>query len=128
MNSSATYIPGVCNIGPAEIARRRRVGYVGFGLTFVLWASLVAVGAPGVVRLIVGLPASIAAAGFLQAAMHFCAGFGVLGVSNLTHAAGTTDTVEQAAYRAKDKRKALEIGFYSGVIGAVVALLAWILV
>ena len=37
----AEYIPGVCNIGPAEIARRRRAGWTGLVATVVLWALFV---------------------------------------------------------------------------------------
>jgi FtsH-binding integral membrane protein len=124
MKTVSKYVPGVCNIGPAEIARRRSVGYVGLGLTVAVWVGLALVAAPANVKMVVGLPAAVAAAGFLQAAMHFCAGFGVLGVTNLTHAAGTTDTVAQASYRAKDRRTALRIGLYAGLIGLAVAMIA----
>ena len=36
------YQPGVCNIGPAEIARRRRAGHTGLLATVALFAILVA--------------------------------------------------------------------------------------
>ena len=39
------YEPGVCNIGPAEIARRRRAGHLGLAATLVLLVVLVAVDA-----------------------------------------------------------------------------------
>ena len=44
--TDAGYRPGVCNIGPAEIARRRRAGHVGSLATIGLFAVLVAVDAP----------------------------------------------------------------------------------
>ncbi len=43
------YIPGVCNIGPQEIARRRRSGHVGLIVTIGALVALVAIGAPPVV-------------------------------------------------------------------------------
>ena len=46
------YQPGVCNIGPAEIARRRRAGHVGLVATIALFAILVLVSAPPLARLI----------------------------------------------------------------------------
>ena len=46
------YIPGVCNIGPAEIGRRRQIGWVGSGATILLWAAfLICSGMkPGLIR------------------------------------------------------------------------------
>jgi len=39
------YRPGVCNIGPDEIARRRMAGHVGLLAAIVLFAVLVAIDA-----------------------------------------------------------------------------------
>ncbi len=52
----AGYRPGVCNIGPAEIARRRRAGHVGLGATVVLLAVLLGLHTPPLVRLLRGPP------------------------------------------------------------------------
>ena len=81
------------------------------------------VGAPW--RLFLFLPATVGATGFLQAAFHFCAAFGFSGVFNFTADVGKTDTVEQAAFRRKDRAKALQIVSYSILIGIVVALLGF---
>jgi hypothetical protein len=43
---STPYQPGVCNIGPAEIARRRRAGHVGALMTIGLVVGSVAVALP----------------------------------------------------------------------------------
>ncbi|WP_375388780.1 hypothetical protein [uncultured Amnibacterium sp.] len=102
------YIPGVCNIGPAEIARRRRSGYGGTAVTAAVLAVVFATGAPKPVRLLAVLPASLGATGFIQAATHFCAGFGMRGVFNFGDT-GATDTVEQAEFREEDQRKARRI-------------------
>jgi hypothetical protein len=122
MASKAEYIPGVCNIGPAEIGMRRRGGWLGLVATIVLWAAfwLFRVAAPW--RLFLFLPAAMGATGFLQAAMHFCAGFGMKGVFNFGSQLGKTDSVEQADFRAKDRRKARLIGLYSILIGIAVAI------
>jgi hypothetical protein len=54
--NGSDYQPGRCNIGPAEIARRRRAGHVGLAATAVLFGGLVAGGAPPLARIIVVLP------------------------------------------------------------------------
>ena len=64
MNSKA-YIPGVCNIGPVEIAARKRAGWIGIFVTALLWAILFYFGAPSPWRLLVFFPAAMAATGFI---------------------------------------------------------------
>ncbi|HEY4752608.1 MAG TPA: hypothetical protein VIH37_04935, partial [Candidatus Limnocylindrales bacterium] len=81
-SAETQYRPGVCNIGPEEIARRRQAGHVGAAAAFGLLAGLVVAGAPRVVRLSVALPAAVAASGYIQAQARFCAGFGSRGVFN----------------------------------------------
>ena len=120
-------MPGVCNIGPAEIARRRRAGYVGLVVTAVVIAAVLVFRAPAYWRLLVFFPASIAASGFLQASMHFCAGFGMAGVFNFKPTPGKTIPVRQAQDREKDRLKAIRILMYSVLIGIAVALAAYIL-
>jgi len=122
MASRAEYIPGVCNIGAAEIRRRIRGGWTGLAVTIVLWAVFFIFRVPGPWRLFLFLPAATGAAGFLQAAFHFCANFGMRGVFNFGPQAGKTDTVEQAEFRRKDRRKAGLISLASALIGIVIAV------
>jgi hypothetical protein len=49
------------------------------------------------------------------------------GVFNFSAAVGKTDTVEQAEFRAKDRRKALLIALYSALIGAAIAIGVFVL-
>jgi hypothetical protein len=120
------YRPGVCNIGPAEIARRRRAGHVGLIAAVALFAILVAVGAPPIARLLLVIPVAISASGYLQAYLKFCAGFGSRGIYNFGDV-GTTDTVADAAARALDKAKSMRISIASFAIGLGVALIAVLL-
>ena len=120
------YRPGVCNIGPAEIARRRRSGITSSIATIVLIVALVALHAPIPLRLLAFLPAAVAAAGFLQAWLKFCAGFGWLGVFNFRDV-GSTESVASAEARRRDRAMAIRIGLGSGVIGLIVALIAVLL-
>ena len=117
------YLPGVCNIGPAEIARRRRAGHVGLIVTVVLAAVLLGLDAAPAWRLTLALPAALAAAGYLQAWLRFCANFGFRGVYNFD-ALGREERVAAAEARVRDRRRALLIGAGSGAIGLAVALVS----
>jgi hypothetical protein len=119
------YIPGVCNIGKAEIKLRRLIGWLGLAACVALWAVFLVAKTPASWRLTLFVPAFIAAIGFLQAAWHFCAKFALGGVFNFGPNVGQTDTVEQAEFRRQDRRTALQIIGLSLLIGAAVAFLAW---
>ena len=57
--------------------------------------------------------------------MHFCAYFGFASLFNFSDV-GKTDSVSQAEFRAKDRRKAWQIIIYSVLVGAAVAFLAYL--
>lgn len=120
------YRPGICNIGPAEIARRRRAGHVGLLATIVLFAVLVAIEASPPARLSVALPAAAAASGYLQAWLKFCAGFGSSGVFNFGQL-GQTEQVSDANARGRDRARANQIGLASLAIGVAVGVVAALL-
>jgi hypothetical protein len=120
------YVPGVCNIGPAEIARRRRTGHVGATVAVVLLAVLLVTDAPAWTRLLVLLPAAVSASGYLQARLRFCAGFGAAGVFNFAER-GTTYRVADPEARRRDRAMALRIGAASFAIGLLVAIVAVLL-
>jgi len=115
------YQPGVCNIGPAEIRRRRLSGHASLIVSVVLFAVLVAAGAPHWTRLLLVLTAAASASGYLQAWFHFCAGFGSRGVYNFGPL-GTVQAVSDVVARTRDRRRSLEIGLASLVIGLIVGI------
>ena len=117
------YQPGLCNIGPAEIARRRRAGHTGLAAALGLFILLVAVGAPDWMRFLVAIPAIGAAAGHIQARLKFCAGFGAAGVFNFGQL-GPTERVHAAEDRARDRARAVQIGKTSIAIGIAAGLVA----
>jgi hypothetical protein len=121
--AAAAYQPGQCNIGPAEIARRRRAGHVGSLGAGALLAGLVLSGAPRWTRLLVALPAAGAASGYLQASLRFCAGFGSRGVYNFGPL-GETETVADPEARARDRARAMQIGLGALAIGGAVGVAA----
>jgi len=115
-----SYVPGVCNIGPAEIARRRRSGITATVASLSLLAVLLALHAPTPLRLLLIVPTAVAASGFLQARLRFCAGFGWLGVFNFRDV-GTTESVSTAEARRRDRLMATRIALASALVGAIVA-------
>src|SRR5512132_2149424 len=80
--SDGQYLPGVCNIGPAEIARRRRARLLGAAVTVAVLVAMIALHASPLVRFLVALPAAGTAIGLLQAWLKFCVAFGSAGVFN----------------------------------------------
>src|SRR4051812_34315040 len=117
------YEPGVCNIGPAEIRSRQRVGVGGAIVTVVAVVAFVIFGVPDSWRWLVIIPAGVGAMGFLQGAFRFCARFGMAGLFNFGEL-GTEEAVYQQEYRRKDQRKAVVISVLSLAIGIAVTVIA----
>ncbi|HEY8799999.1 MAG TPA: hypothetical protein VIM20_05320 [Candidatus Limnocylindrales bacterium] len=124
--AGAEYRPGVCNIGPEEIARRRRAGHVGILASLILLVILLAIGAPSLARLVVAIPAAGAASGYLQAWLKFCAGFGSRGVFNFGPLGQTEEVVDVDARR-RDRARARQIGLASLAIGIAIGVVAALL-
>ncbi len=117
--STSAYVPGVCNINYAEIKRRRNAGYFGLILFVVVAAILFVVDANRWFKLILFLPAFIAAIGFLQAKNKFCVGYAASGLQNATEGNTEAQAVEAAA-RAIDKARARRINLQAAAIALVV--------
>jgi hypothetical protein len=120
---SNRYIPGTCNIGPEEIALRRRAGHVGLAVTAALGAALLRSDVSPAWRLTLALPAAGAASGYLQARQRFCANYGFRGLYNFD-ALGHEQPVPAAGTQDEDRRRSLEITATSAAIGLGVALIA----
>jgi hypothetical protein len=115
------YRPGQCNIGTAEIARRRRAGHTGALATLGTLAVLGALRSPAPMRLIAIAPATLAASGYLQAHLRFCAGYGFRALVGFDEV-GATQEVEDAEARRRDRARAVQIGLASLGIGAAVGI------
>jgi hypothetical protein len=117
------YIPGTCNIGPEEIALRRRAGHVGLALTAALGAALLRSDVHPAWRLALALPAAGAASGYLQAHQRFCANYGFRGLYNFD-SRGHEQPVPLAGAREEDRRRSLQIAASSAAIGLGIGLVA----
>ncbi len=121
------YVPGVCNIGPEEIARRRNLGWLALAITILLLLTLILTGVNPWWRLFVFFPAAMSASGFLQAYFHFCVGFARIGVFNFG-SIGQMQKVDDDLSKKKDKRKGNQITLYAVLIGGVIAIIAVVVV
>lgn len=101
-DTGGDYVPGVCNIGPQEIRRRRAFGIAGLVAATALLALLVAIDAPSWARLLVLLPLTGGIFSWLQARRRFCAGYAVAGVANFGDAADLQRGVQDEAARKAD--------------------------
>jgi hypothetical protein len=122
ITTGPAYQPGVCNIGPAEIRARRLSGVLGAAATMGLFGALAIFRFDPLWRLLLFIPAAGSAAGFLQAAMRFCANYGWRGVFNFGPELRDVTDVGSREAAAADRRTALRIALLSAVIGAVVAI------
>jgi len=113
-----TYAPGACNIGPDEIARRRKAAAAGLVASVVLAVVLVALGSSqgGTERLLVALPLTGAAIGWIQARRRFCMAYGLAGTFNLGKIGEMSRVSDQVALAA-DRRTALVIAAQGLAIG-----------
>ena len=116
------YVAGACNIGPEEIARRQRAAQAGLIATIVLGGALMALGAPSGIgpRLLIALPLTGAAIGWIQARRRFCMAYGLAGTFNF-ETIGNMSRVADPAALAADRRTALIIaaqGLAVGIVGA----------
>ena len=116
------YVPGTCNIGPEEIALRRRAGHAGLAVTAALATVLLRSDLHPAWRLTLALPAAGAASGYLQARQRFCANYGFRGLYNFD-ARGHEQPVPVTG-AGEDRRRSLEITATSAAIGLGVALVA----
>jgi hypothetical protein len=112
-----TYIPGTCNIGPAEIRRRRIVMWLGCILSLVTIASFQQSSATRWDRLSIALPAFVFSIGFVQTRKKFCLAFGFMGAFNFGKV-GAVTKVTTPEQRAADRKTALTL------LGQAIALTA----
>ena|SRR5271157_6222870 len=123
---TSPYVPGVCNIGPAEIGRRRRFGHLALAITVLIYVGFVAFHVPPLARFLLALPAAGAATGYLQAALHFCAGFGSRGLFNFGELGAEVQVTDPEAL-ARDRARSRQIALLSLAVGLAVGLVAVLL-
>ena len=121
------YVPGACNIGSWEIRRRRAFGIAGFVAAAILFAGLVAAGAPPVSRVLVLLPAWGGTFSWLQARRRFCAAYAMAGISNFGDREAGRQTVADAAAHRADVEATLRLTRDSFAIALLITIVAVLL-
>lgn len=104
--NASTYHVGACNIGPPEIARRRRAGLASVAIAVIIVVGLILTGAPWWMRLAMFPPLAAGFVSLEQARRHFCVGFAMAGIRNFGQL-GSPDSVADPSDRAVDRRAAL---------------------
>jgi hypothetical protein len=109
-----------CNIGPAEIERRRRSGIVITAVAAGVAVGLILLHVPPPARLAVFPFATAAAVTWLQVVHRFCVAFAALGIQNFNNL-GEEEKVDRAL-RAIDRRRLAQLVLEGSAIGAAVTL------
>ena len=117
------YQPGACNIGPEEIAQRRRMGLVFLAVAVGVAVTLLVIDAPALARILVWPFLAAAFTTLEQVRRRFCVAFGMTGVRNFGPKVGQTQRIEDEAARATDRRTALVMATYCSLAAGVVTAL-----
>ncbi len=121
-DTPTAYVPGVCNINPAEIAYRRKAEYIGFAVAVVLLIGLLFTSLNPVLRaVVVFLPLFVGVIGYFQVKNHFCVSYGASGKQNATPGSATAADVIEAEAKAADKKKARSMNLKAAAISLVIA-------
>lgn len=109
-----------CNIGPDEVARRRRSAIFATGLFVFIAVVVVAAHVPPIARLLVWPVAAAVGVTWLQVTSRFCVAFGAFGLENFG-LLGRQVPVDPAQ-RSADRRRALMLLLEGAVIGLALTL------
>lgn len=120
-NSNIRYIPGVCNIGPKEIQRRKRTMIFSFLFMMALASVLYFFDVGKIWRLAISIPAIAFAISFQQWRSKFCIAFGIMGVFNFEEI-GTYHSIVDDKAREKDRARALQIILFGIFLGIGLAI------
>lgn len=116
MTTPTNYIPGVCNINPAEIRRRRYSGIFGIATALFGLIAFIYLHASWYYYIALFIPLFTGALGLLQAKHKFCVAYASTGKQ---HADSTgVQTISNADARSTDQIKARLIYIKSFLIAA----------
>ena len=115
------YIPGQCNIGPAEIRKRNRIGFIGLALMIAFITIAEVFQFTQGWKLLLFAPTTYALSGFIQARHKFCFMFGYFGVFRMS---GKRTRVIDPVQLRQDRIKAFKI-IGQIVLGSVIITLLY---
>ncbi len=106
--STAQYQAGVCNIGGAEVKRRKQVAKIGATFFLITAVYLILSGAESTSAAFALIPAMLTSVGYVQSRKRFCFAFGLMGTFNFAEAGKMSKVVSKEELSA-DRRMALSI-------------------
>jgi hypothetical protein len=118
------YRPGLCNIGPAEVERRRGSAVAATAMTGIVAVLILALGLPPAARIALLPFATATAITWLQVTRRFCVAFGAVGLRNFGALGGETAVADRAA-RTADRRTTLRMILEGLAYGALVTVVFW---
>jgi uncharacterized membrane protein len=124
MNKTTKYIPGICNINPKEVRRRRTIGIIGLVAVVVIAGLSSALNVPLVLRVVIFIPAFIMATGFIQAKTKFCIGYASAGMQ---HTGDESRHIEDERAVQLDKQRAKKINIQAFFIAATITAILLLL-
>jgi hypothetical protein len=127
MAKESSYIPGVCNINPKEVAYRRRVGQIGLAIFVILLVALMLIHVTHLLRVVLLLPAFVSAIGYLQAKNHFCVAYGGSGQENATTGSAKANKVTDNTAIAADKKRTRQINLQAAGLAVLATIIAIVL-
>lgn len=102
------YQAGVCNIGGAEVAKRKQLSYVG-GLIFILFLLTAVIQDFSLTQTSLAIaPAILFSVGFIQSRRKFCLAYGLMGTFNFAKI-GTLTRIEDRDSLKADRGTAISI-------------------
>jgi len=121
--NSTAYTPGVCNINSAEVAYRKKAGYIGAAVFVILLILLLLLDINRWSRLVLFAPAFVAVIGFLQAKNKFCVAYGSSGKQNAAEESSESKSIKDAGAIIKDKIKAKSMNLQAAIIALAATLM-----
>ncbi|MFM8446888.1 MAG: hypothetical protein ACKN92_01775 [Candidatus Nanopelagicaceae bacterium] len=116
------YVAGACNIGPAEIKRRRQGALIGALLFAFTTLLFVFTGAPTSTRVLIFIPALLFTVGIIQTRRKFCVAYGFLGVFSFERLGATKKITINQDLKA-DRKYAIKLLLQSLFAAAVLTAL-----
>jgi hypothetical protein len=125
MTQTTNYVPGMCNINPMEIRRRRMSGHIGLITTVFLVIIFVLAHTEWYFRIIIILPVFLSAIGYLQARNKFCVGLASAGQQHADNGKAVKITDKKSLDLDKLKTRTMNIQAFviAIVVTVIVALI-----
>jgi predicted nucleic acid-binding Zn ribbon protein len=121
--SPSAYVPGVCNINPNEVKKRRNVGHIGLVILVVLLVVFLVLNISRYIRIILFLPAFISAIGYLQAKNKFCVGYGGAGQQHADTDSALAVKVTEVPALSADKKRSRQLNLQAFIAALVITVI-----